>query len=112
MSETGNSKSKKSSNKVFIPIILLMGIIPLIVHTYSYNSNLSQFNWFPSGADSQTDFFFGWKMITIIVVGIVMAGILFYQYFKKKQGLRFENAFYFLFFYAMFVAMSALFFQL
>lgn len=103
------TQKKKSSNKVFIPIILLMGIIPLIVHTYSYNSNLSQFNWFPSGADSQTDFFFGWKMITIIVVGIVMAGILFYQYFKKKQGLRFENAFYFLFFYAMFVAMSALF---
>lgn len=103
------TQKKKSSNKVFIPIILLMGFIPLIVHTYSYNSNLSQFNWFPSGADSQTDFFFGWKMITIIVVGIVMAGILFYQYFKKKQGLRFENAFYFLFFYAMFVAMSALF---
>lgn len=103
------TQKKKSSNKVFIPIILLMGIIPLIVHTYSYNSNLSQFNWFPSGADSQTDFFFGWKMIAIIVVGIVMAGILFYQYFKKKQGLRFENAFYFLFFYAMFVAMSALF---
>ena len=103
------TQKKKASNKVFIPIILLMGIIPLIVHTYSYNSNLSQFNWFPSGADSQTDFFFGWKMITIIVVGIVMAGILFYQYFKKKQGLRFENAFYFLFFYAMFVAMSALF---
>ena len=102
-------QKKKSTNKVFIPIILLMGFIPLIVHTYSYNSNLSQFNWFPSGADSQTDFFFGWKMITIIVVGIVMAGILFYQYFKKKQGLRFENAFYFLFFYAMFVAMSALF---
>lgn len=102
------TQKKKSSNKVFIPIILLMGFIPLIVHTYSYNSNLSQFNWFPSGADSQTDFFFGWKMITIIVVGIVMAGILFYQYFKK-QGLRFENAFYFLFFYAMFVAMSALF---
>lgn len=103
------TQKKKSSNKVFIPIILLMGFIPLIVHTYSYNSNLSQFNWFPSGADSQTDFFFGWKMITIIVVGIVMAGILCYQYFKKKQGLRFENAFYFLFFYAMFVAMSALF---
>lgn len=103
------TQKKKSSNKVFIPIILLMGFIPLIVHTYSYNSNLSQFNWFPSGADSQTDFFFGWKMIAIIVVGIVMAGILFYQYFKKKQGLRFENAFYFLFFYAMFVAMSALF---
>lgn len=86
-----------------------MGFVPMIVHTYLYNSNLSQFDWFPNGSDSQTDLFFGWKMITIIVVGIVMAGILCYQYFKKKQGLRFENAFYFLFFYAMFVAMSALF---
>lgn len=97
------------SNKVFFPIIVLMGFVPMIVHTYLYNSNLSQFDWFPNGSDSQTDLFFGWKMITIIVVGIVMAGILCYQYFKKKQGLRFENAFYFLFFYAMFVAMSALF---
>lgn len=108
MSKQVNQKTK-TSNKVLLPIILLMGFIPLIVHTYSYNSNLSQFNWFPNGADSQTDFFFGWKMIAIIVVGIVMAGILLYQYFKKKQGLRFENSFYFLFFYAMFVAMSALF---
>lgn len=108
MSKQINQKTKMS-NKVFIPIILLMGFIPLIVHSYSYNSNLSQFNWFPNGADSQTDFFFGWKMIAIIVVGIVMTGILLYQHFKKKQGLRFENAFYFLFFYAMFVAMSALF---
>ena len=103
------NKNTKMSNKVFFPIIVLMGFVPMIVHTYLYNSNLSQFDWFPNGSDSQTDLFFGWKMITIIVVGIVMAGILCYQYFKKKQGLRFENAFYFLFFYAMFVAMSALF---
>lgn len=108
MSKQVNQKAK-TSNKVLLPIILLMGFIPLIVHTYSYNSNLSQFNWFPNGADSQTDVFFGWKMIAIIVVGIVMAGVLLYQYFKKKQGLRFENSFYFLFSYAMFVVMSALF---
>ena len=45
-----------------IPVILVMGV-PLLVHMYSYNSNLSQFDWFPADADSQIDFFFAWKMV-------------------------------------------------
>ena len=108
MSKQIQNKSK-ASNKALIPIILLMGFIPLIVHMYQYNANLSQFDWFPSGSDGQVDFFFGWKMIAIIIVGIVMVGILLYRYLKKKETLRFENAFYCLFFYGLFVAMSALF---
>lgn len=99
----------KTSNAVLIPIILMIGFIPLIVHMYQYNANLSQFDWFSAGGDSQVDFFFGWKMIAIIVVGIVMVGVLLYQYFKKKDEFRFENSFYFLFFYGLFVVMSALF---
>jgi len=99
----------KASNKALIPIILLMGFIPLIVHMYQYNANLSQFDWFPSESDGQVDFFFGWKMIAIIIVGIVMVGVLLYRYFKKKEKMRFETSFYFLFFYGLFVAMSALF---
>ena len=108
MSKQIQNKSK-ASNKALIPIILLMGFIPLIVHMYQYNANLSQFDWFPSESDGQVDFFFGWKMIAIIIVGIVMVGILLYRYLKKKETLRFENAFYCLFFYGLFVAMSALF---
>ena len=83
MSKQIQNKSK-ASNKALIPIILLMGFIPLIVHMYQYNANLSQFDWFPSGSDGQVDFFFGWKMIAIIIVGIVMVGILLYRYLKKK----------------------------
>lgn len=108
MSRQIHSKSK-AFNKELIPIILMMGFIPLIVHMYQYNANLSQFDWFPSESDGQVDFFFGWKMIAIIIVGIVMVGILLYRYLKKKETLRFENAFYCLLFYGLFVAMSALF---
>lgn len=99
----------KTSNKRLIPIILLMGFVPLIVHMYQYHTNLSQYDWFPNGSEEQSDFFFAWKMIAIIVIGLVMVGILAYRYFKEKESLRFENSFYMLFFYAMFVAMSALF---
>ena len=102
------NQKRKKENKALIPIILMMGFIPLIVHTYTYRSNLSQFDWFPSGADSQTDMFFAWKMIAIIIVGIIMMGILIWQYMKTEK-LQFENSFFLLMTYALFVGMSALF---
>ena len=106
-----NEHTVKQSNKVLLPIIIMMGFIPLIVHMYVYNCNLSQFEWFSANADRQSDFFFAWKMIAIVAVAIVMIGILLYQALKKKKKMEFrlENSFYFLFLYAMFVGMSALF---
>ena len=106
-----NEHTVKQSNKVLLPIIIMMGFIPLIVHMYVYNCNLSQFEWFSANADRQSDFFFAWKMIAIVAVAIVMIGILLYQALKKnkKMEFRLENSFYFLFLYAMFVGMSALF---
>ena len=92
-----------------IPVILMMGFVPLLVHMYSYNSNLSQFEWFPANSDTQTDFFFAWKMIAIIIIGVVMAAILLYRHYVKKETLQFENSFYFLMVYGLFVLMSALF---
>lgn len=108
MSENGYRNIKKK-NKLMIPIILMMGFVPLLVHMYSYNANLSQFDWFPANSDTQTDFFFAWKMIGIIVIAVVMVGILVYKYYVKNEKLKFENSFYLLFVYALFVAMSALF---
>lgn len=92
-----------------IPVILMMGFVPLLVHMYSYNSNLSQFDWFPANSDTQTDFFFAWKMIAIVIIGVVMAAILLYRHYVKKETLQFENSFYFLMVYGLFVLMSALF---
>ena len=102
-------KNRKKSNALMLPIILMMGFVPLIVHMFEYDSNLSQFDWFPTNSESQVDFFFAWKMIAIVIIGIVMIGIMLYRYAKKKEQFQFENAFYMMFVYAMFVAMSALF---
>lgn len=68
-----------------IPVILMMGFVPLLVHMYSYNSNLSQFDWFPANSDTQTDFFFAWKMIAIVIIGVLMAAILLYRHYVKKE---------------------------
>lgn len=87
----------------------MMGFVPIIVHIFQYNSGLSQFDWFPADSDGKTDFFFAWKMVAIIIIGVVMAGILLYRNYKKKQALQFDSSFYFLLFYALFVIMSALF---
>lgn len=101
--------NKKLSNKLLIPIILMIGFIPLIVHTYTYRTGLSQFDWFPNSSETLTDVFFGWKMIAIIIVGAIMLGIFLFRLLNKKETFQFETAFYLLFFYALFVAMSALF---
>ena len=98
MSENGYRNIKKK-NKLMIPIILMMGFVPLLVHMYSYNANLSQFDWFPANSDTQTDFFFAWKMIGIIAIAVVMVGILVYKYYVKNEKLKFENSFYLLFVY-------------
>ena len=108
MSENGYRNLKKT-NKLMIPVILMMGFVPLLVHMYSYNSNLSQFDWFPANSDTQTDFFFAWKMIVIVIIGVLMAAILLYRHYVKKETLQFENSFYFLLVYGLFVLMSALF---
>lgn len=86
----------------------MMGFVPMIVHTYIYDTGLSQFEWYPDQASSHTDLFFAWKMYAIIILGMAMSGVIAYRYFKKKERLSFENAFYLLFFYGMFVGMSAL----
>lgn len=99
---------KNRAKKELIPIILMIGFIPLIVHTYTYNTGLSQFDWFPDSLETLMDVFFGWKMIAIIVVGAVMLGIVFFHIYKEKT-LLFDKAFYLLFSYALLVAVSALF---
>lgn len=109
--DRNKENTRKRNNILFMPIIMMIGFVPLIVHMYQYNSNLSQFDWFPDDSDMQMDFFFGWKMIAIIMIGIIMFGILVYMIYRKKERLRFESSFYFLFLYTLFVIMSAIFSQ-
>lgn len=100
---------KKESFKLLIPVIFVIGFVPMLVHEYVYETNLAQFNWYPDNYNQSTDFFLGWKMVAMIAAGIIMSLVFLYQYLIKKRELRFENNFYLLFGYLLFVAMSALF---
>lgn len=101
-------KQETKDYKTLIPIIIVLGFIPLITHAFYYDCGLSEFDWFPNNVGKLSDYFLAWKMIALIIVGAVMAIILSVRYYKK-QNLKFENTFYALLVYSLFVAMSALF---
>lgn len=99
----------KEDNKLLILPILVLGFIPLITHVFYYDSGLSQFDWFPNNADQMSDYFLAWKMIAIILAGVVMTITLVVKYYHKTNQIKLENSYYALFIYVVFVAMSALF---
>lgn len=100
---------EKHTSLLFWPIIFALGFIPMIVHMHTYNCNLAQFDWFPDGSETQSDFFLYFKMVAIIIVGIVMAGMLLYKYGTNKRNFKWNYAWYCLFAYAVLAFLSALF---
>lgn len=103
------NQTEAKPNIYFLPVILFIGIIPMIVHMYQYDPKLSGFDWFPANLNLRNDFYFTWKMIALIVVGIGMGLILLFRRFCEEEQLRFDRSFYFLLVYAGFVILSALF---
>lgn len=107
-----NNKYEESPNSAkyrLIPIILMIGLVPLLVHMYQYNTNLSQFDWFPDSAEAAVDFFFAWKMYAIILVGGFIGLTLLYRHFIAEDKLRFEKPFVFLLIYLVLVLLAAIF---
>lgn len=79
---------KKSANKLYlVPLILLLTVVPLIVRGYEYSTNFAQFGWYPKD-DRQSEFFFYYKAIAIIVIAAIMCGVLAYRYFIKKKEFK------------------------
>ena len=98
--------TRKKKEYVLIPIIFVMGFVPMLVHQFTYRTHLSSFNWSSDSLEVQNDFFLAYKAIGIIIAGVIMLIHLFYSYTHKKK-LSFESAFYFLFAYAGLALMSA-----
>ena len=105
-------KSKRNivdKSGFLIPIIFVLGFIPLIVHMYIYNTHLENVDWFPVQSAVQSDFFLAWKSIAIMLAGILMLSILLYQGLCIKQKLPWSAELYLLAAYAGFVILSSLF---
>ena len=98
----------KKAKYRLIPIILMMGLVPLLVHMYQYNTNLSQFDWFPDASEKSTDFFFAWKMYAIIFIGAFVGLNILYRHFIAEDKFRFEKPFVLLGVYVALVILSAI----
>lgn len=100
---------EKKNTLLLWPIIFALGFIPMIVHMYTYDCMLQQFEWFPDWSSSQTDFFLYYKMIAIIITAAVMLCVLLFKLYAKKSDLKWNYIWFAFMVYAILVAMSALF---
>lgn len=71
---------------LLLPIIALLAVIPLITFMHSYNTQLSQFEWYTS-LEETIDFFLYYKMVWIIIACVYIIFCLFYLYFVAEQKL-------------------------
>lgn len=101
-------KGKGKTNKLLIPSIIALGLIPFIVMQFVYNNGLSEFIWYPNEGDT-VDLLLGWKMIATFTIGVVMMGILVYRKIRHHEPIGLDNAFYPLVIYGGFVILSAVF---
>lgn len=99
----------KTKKLALIPIIIALGFIPMLVHSYTYDSGFERFDWFPDASAQQIDFFLWYKMAAIIAVALVMACVLVGTYFKDKRKMKEDRVWLLLLGYGVLVFVSALF---
>lgn len=78
-----NNTTKKMKNAEKAPAgiilsILAAGIVPLIMRTFTYDSHLSSYEWFPSDG-TVVDIFLAYKSFAIIAIAVCMAIALIYR---------------------------------
>lgn len=110
-SNSSNSKNPNFTNSkyVLIPSILMMGFVPLIMHTYTENTGFEVFDWWANESAYQTDFSLFYKSVAIIIIAITMAFILFYRKFNYDEELPWKKQMWFLAVYGIFVFLSGVF---
>lgn len=101
-------RKNKTMKWELIPLLLLVSIVPLIVRLYTYNNNLSQFDWYPEN-ETTTDVFLYYKSLAIIAIAGIMCLILIYRYIKNRKSIRISYQFIPLIVYACCTILSTLF---
>ena len=71
-------KYREEASAGIILSVIAAGIIPLIMRTYTYDSHLSDYQWFSTDG-TVVDIFLAAKSFVIIAVGILMAIVLIYK---------------------------------
>ena len=85
-----NEKYTKRSKKyfiTFIPIIIVLGYIPLLMRTLTYRTFLEGYDWFAANNATQVDVFLKIKAIVFIIVAVVMLLIMLIWFFNGKRDV-------------------------
>lgn len=84
-----NTKGHRKTRKDYslLPLILVMLMIPLIVRMITYDSRLSQFDWFPNKAEA-VDLFLYWKSVALTVIGVTLAVLISMRLRKESLSLK------------------------
>ncbi len=91
-----NSKSKKtevasSRPKTmeyywpFIPIILVLGYLPILMRTISFDTHFEDYDWAYAGNATQVDVFLKVKAIFFIIITVLMLFIMLIWYFNGNR---------------------------
>ena len=89
-----------------LPVVLAVGLVPLIVKQYKYETGLTQYPWF----DEQTflvDIFLASKGLVLTLLALAMLGCVVVRLWKEKGKLPVAKIFLPLFGYALLVFVSA-----
>lgn len=91
-----------------LPVLLMVGIVPLIVRQYAHETELTQYGWFDA-TEVYYEFFLASKSLVLMLLLFVMAGCIVVRLRKEKKKLPFMKLMLPLFGYGVLCLLSACF---
>ncbi len=91
-----------------LPVLLMVGLVPLVVRQYKYRTGLEQYPWFENTAEMY-EFFLAPKAAVLTVLLFVLAGGVLLRVWKEKGKMPFLKLFLPLGAYGVLVFLSACF---
>lgn len=101
------SRSKANSILLLFPLFLIVTVLPLIVSMHSYNTGLSQFDWYPEH-DLANDFFLYYKQWFFVFISSLCVLVLIIRSMVHKTEIKFHKIFIPLALYAILALISTL----
>ena len=90
--EISNMDSTRRVSIAIIPLIVIAAIIPLLIHSHIYESNLTNYSWY-HGDEKVVDFFLYYKQWTLAVIGIVMLLVICITLYRSKNRVHMKAIF-------------------
>lgn len=100
------ARQPEFSRWFLLPPALMLAVVPIIMRYHEFDNKLMEFGWMAS--DTTIDFFLYYKMIAIIILGVVMLCIVAGRLFLDGSKTKFSRAFIPMMVYALFIIISAL----